>query len=575
MPRSAAIRAVNAVASPACPRNTVSCKDAAGFFLAYNHLLDAVERLCQSESSDPPSPHTPPADSHSGTALAQQPAADITQSKAAPASEGAKAGGSSGAGPSAELRSVFALDQALLLDEPELTLLVLTRMLSIVSLGAHALPSGKRTAADAAPASTGPSDAPAAEPPARAGQSVQDRVAGMVQVAADGLHVAMHCVLACEPAALPQTPSFDSLPQIADWVKRVRDVVGSLSDSGAAQGADADSAHEHTPTQPTVVSADGTPVQPAAAANLSPLSNATGADVTPTQPVVSSCNLDARLRDAHPKLHEVLAFLEGQRALKGDAGGLWFGMVYARLRESLSEMRAEGATVFQNLVAACGDAGVPVLHEAVLDANIDAAELLLMLGASPLQRAALDDGTEVHWQHGVDTGSNMPAPTLVSNSKVQKRLGGFCCRPAAWQPVLKSVTGSAQPAGADAPETYPEPPKVEGKLESGTAHLSALAVDAQWPGWVREGAADIATSHKKRRASAICCYSTAAGDIYPTAAEAEAPEVNDFSEVSRNAVASSEPCSVVQSNAFAASTANVAAMSCLRHVHLCQLAAAR
>ena len=411
---------------------------------------------------------------------------------------------------------MFALDQALLLDEPELTMLVLTRMLSIVSLGSYSTHQAKADSANVQTASM--------QNAMRASLSMPDRVSGMLQVAADGLHVAMHCVLACEPAPLPNPPAADSLPQVLDWVKAVRSIVSTLSGTHASK---------------TVHEADSAAVEAS-------LQVAQQSAITPVKPETVS-NLDGRLREAHPKLHEALAFLEGARACKSEVGGAWFSAAYARFRELLSGIRAEGAVVFQNLVAATSDGGVPVLHEAVLDANVDTAELLLMLGASPLQRVPLGDGTKVHWAHGVDTPSCSPAPTLTSNTMMQYRLRHFCCRPAAWQPVLKSASGAAHVAAMavteetakqnSAGDTAEGAAPAEADLpaqpvKKGALHLAAAVSDSKksWPEWVSECAAGIQQEACQRRRSAVCCFSSAAGDIFPALDSASA-DADAFSEV--------------------------------------------
>ena len=538
LPRSTALSAVNAVSTFSSPRRLVACNDAAAFFRAYSNLLDAVQQLCQGhDTSDPPSPRTPPSHGTPTSPIVAESAAAMAELPAAGGSalqtpKRATAATSQTSSCGNEFRSVFALDQALLLDEPELTLLVLTRMLSIVSHG-----------------STGEvSDGEAVTWRVDHGElSGRERVAGMLQVAADGLHVATHCVLACTPVVLPPPPSGESLPHVLEWVSQAQAAVDALARQPPAGLPAADSASSLQQHVQAVSRSKDSPLQAG-----SSLSVPGGELLALPAPLGPSADENARLKAAHPKLHAALAFLEGNRGTASEPGSAWFGAVYAWVREGLADVRAEGATVFQNLLAATSDTGVPVLHEAVLLANIDAVELLLMLGASPLQRAPLNDGTPVHWQHGIATAPRMRAAPLCSNELINERLSNFCCRPAAWDPVLKTVTGSvtaevtpALPSGpevvisrrqssAPAAECTPAPAPALSAAPGPPADLAAAiaAADTCWPEWLSMFSADVASPREMAAQGgftkpAVCSCDPALGAITATGGTAS----HGFSEV--------------------------------------------
>lgn len=417
LPRSSALQTVNAVASPGKAHSAVPCPDAAAFFSEYLALLDAIEersKLC-------PAADLADISNASAAARAGTAASALAQATGTQASEASEA----------EPLSVFALDQAMLLDEPELTLLVLIRMLSTVRQAPSSAPpdaadsNGEAPAKDGSNADTG-------------GDAALARLTGMLQVAADGLHVASHCVLACEPVVLPAVPPAAARPLVDEWLSHARAAALRLSGRGSA---DADAVQRVTDAlgKASICTDDCvTPDASPAPETCAGLKESTSAFVTPS----ASPLTPATASESCPRLRAGLAFLESQCFPKPDAAAAWYGPTYSWLRDSAEAVRKEGAAVFQNLLSACSEQGVPVLHEAVMASNVDAVELLLMLGASPLQRAPLADGTEVHWRHGITTPHSMPAPVLCSNTAVQQHLRTLVSRPAAWQPVLKAASGS-------------------------------------------------------------------------------------------------------------------------------------
>ena len=429
LPRSSALQAVNAVASPAKVQSAVPCPDAAALFNEYTALLDAAEQLsnaCPAADLADTSYSSPAAGN--GTA-ASAPAEARREPASAPSD--------------AEPVSVFALDQAMLLGEPELTLLVLIRMLATVSR-ASSVGAGDAGASDQ-PAESGS----AAEGTADQGEVALTRLAGMLQVAADGLHVATHCVLACKPVVLPAAPPASAKVLVQEWLTHVRGVVSQLAQGSAASPCTADTVQQVTDAlaksslaSNDCVTPDASPALASCAGPPGPTSAFVTPAASPLTPVLSG--------DSFPRLRAGLAFLESQCFPRPDAAAAWYGPMYSWLRDSAAAVRKEGAAVFQNLLSACSDQGVPVLHEAVLASDVDAVELLLMLGASPLQRAPLADGTEVHWRHGITTPHSMPAPVLCSNTAVRQHLQALVSRPAAWQPVLKSAAGATSSAGGTA-----------------------------------------------------------------------------------------------------------------------------
>jgi hypothetical protein len=458
IPRLVALNLVNGLSSSqSSPRPRVPCTNATSFHSAITHVLNAVERLCVRLASFNGTPV-----SDAASSISQQPpqpasaatplplAANLPQpAKSSPVQivtgDVQQTPQKNGLADSSELRCVFALDQALLLDEPELTLLVLTRMLVIVSHAAE-----DYCCKGEAELKQG------LGPVGWLESSVRGQIAGMLHVAADALRVATLCVIDCEPVMLPQPPHMESFDQVLEWVETartgVRDLFAAPSEAVTDLPGDA---------KKTSIDAVGS---------------------SPEGQVAS-------LQKAYPTLSQTLAFLVGFLAAMGDTSDLWFGSVYGRLSAFLPDLRAEGSTVFQNIFMACSDAGLPVLHDAVLAEDIDVVELLLMLGASPLQRAPMSDGTLVHWQHGTSTATNAMAPTLWSNTMLQQRLAHMRPRPAAWKAVLDPTVMATCPDASAAASTVTAsrrklPYSKDAAFTPGASGCTDTKHTAAWPSWL-------------------------------------------------------------------------------------------
>ena len=312
--------------------------------------------------------------------------------------------------PPTDPRLLCTLGRGLLVTEPQLALLIITRMVRLATQHADSASSERAQHAD------GDKEAPA-------------RVRALVRVAADALSVAARFVL-------------DGAPGL-----RVPPVTGPLTAKAAVEWARA--------TRAT-------------------LQRLFGEDV----PAPAECTVSAEAASARAHvLAAALLCLKRTRERPPGAFNVWPALFYGPLLGLAHGIRAEASDALQSIFAAADARGLPPLHAAVADGDVDAVELLLMLGASPLARVPLAGGEDVPWLHGIASQVGTAALPVLSAAAQAAALGQLKPRPAAWQPTFLSDTAAdARPAAVEGlgdGEADAVPAWAAGALEGGAATLTA------------------------------------------------------------------------------------------------------
>jgi hypothetical protein len=168
--------------------------------------------------------------------------------------------------------------------------------------------------------------------------------------------------------------------------------------------------------------------------------------------------------------------------MQGDLQNLWYAVMYGPIWAELSGLRVEAPPhLFQCFFDALDREGLPALHSAVHADDMDVVELLLLLGASPLARVPLADGTEVPWLHGIANQSSQPCFELLSRAQKVSLFSDFKPRAAAWQPTLLVDKVPDMPLPADGDD------RGENFYENLNEHSDedGETVEAEVPCWVQ------------------------------------------------------------------------------------------
>jgi hypothetical protein len=273
-------------------------------------------------------------------------------------------------------RLLMGLTRELLSNDLQLALLLITRVVGLVAQQARPSCSNSQNTKDQQLCGAG-----------------SRHLCMLLQTACDAIQVTMRYILQCKPICIPDLP--DSLSGNAglEWIATARSTLDQIF------------------------------AQP----QSSPEKNCTMLEPERAVQCEQQMSTVARL----------LKLLSPCMTMQGDLQTLWCNSAYSLLWGELSNLRAEAPPqLFQGFFSALDLEGLPSLHSAVQADDIDIVELLLLLGASPLARVPLTDGTEVPWFQGIAGRPGQAGFELLSKAQQAVLFSEMKPRAAAWQPTL-------------------------------------------------------------------------------------------------------------------------------------------